>query len=175
MITAISHLSPASQFRTPLVQPIGAYGGASESHTPLLSPVPATRAAGAWPTHVLICVGNAGVRELIGLLLADAGYAVTGMDVAPWLIGDALPGPPPEVLILDAWPLRHADAAIQAHARLATQAAALVLLVDSPQPAQLADQFGAVATLPLSFTLHDLVTAMQQSSQVPAREPWGQP
>lgn len=43
--------------------------------------------------------------------------------------------------------------AIAAHARLAAEPAALILLMDSPQPAQLADQLGAVATLSLLFTL----------------------
>jgi hypothetical protein len=118
----------------------------------------------ARPTRVLICVGNAGVRELIHLMLADAGCAVAGMDVRPWLGGDPIPGPTPEVLILDAWPLRHADAATQAHARLAAQPAAVVLLVDSLQPVQLAAELGAVATLPLLFTLHDLVAAVQQGA-----------
>jgi hypothetical protein len=113
---------------------------------------------------VLICVENVGVRELIGLLLADAGCAVATMNVWPWLAGNPIPAPPPEVLILDAWPLRHADAATLAHARLAAQPAALVLLADSPQSAQLAARLGAVATLPLLFTLHDLVTAVQQGA-----------
>jgi hypothetical protein len=58
----------------------------------------------------------------------------------------------------------HADAANQAHARLAAQPAALILLMDSPQPGQLADQLGAVTILPLLFTLQNLVTAVQRSS-----------
>jgi hypothetical protein len=113
---------------------------------------------------VLVCVENAGVRELIHLLLVDAGCVVADMDVWPWLGGDPISGPPPEVLILDAWPLRHADAATQAQARLAAQPAAVVLLVDSLQPIQLAAELGAVATLPLLFTLHDLVTAVQRGA-----------
>jgi hypothetical protein len=117
------------------------------------------------PTRVLICVGNAGVRELIGLLLADAGCVVASMDVWPWLVGDSIAGPLPEVLILDAWPLRHADAATQACARLTAQPAAVVLLMDSLQPIQLAAQLGAVATLPLLFTLHDLIAAVQHGAQ----------
>jgi hypothetical protein len=86
------------------------------------------------------------------------------MGVRPWLVMDPILGPLPEVLILDAWPLRHADAAVQAHARLAAQPAAVVLLVDSPQSAHLAAQLGAVATLPLLFTLQDLVSAVQQGA-----------
>jgi hypothetical protein len=122
------------------------------------------------PTRVLICVGNTGVRELIGLLLADAGCAVTSTDVWLWLAGSPIPGPPSEVLILDAWPLRHADAATQAHARLAGRTAALVLLVDSPLSVQLAAELGAVATLPLLFTLDDLVAAVQQGRGTQAEE-----
>src|SRR6185436_11097979 len=45
----------------------------------------------------------------------------------------------------------HADAANQARARLAAQPAALALLMDSPQPAQLADQLGAVTILPTAL------------------------
>jgi hypothetical protein len=81
------------------------------------------------------------------------------------LDGDPTPEPESEVLILDAWPLRHADAAAQAHAQLAAQSAAVVLLVDSPYPTYLAAQFGAVAILPLLFTPHDLVTAVRQGAQ----------
>ena len=157
--------APTSPLRTPVGQPIGVHGGAGEPPTPLVSPMPITRVAGQRPTRVLICMGNAGVRELIGLLLADAGCAITEMDVTPWLAGEPIAGPPCGVLILDAWPLRHADAATQARARLAAQPAALVLLMDSPQPAHLADQLGAVATLPLLFTLQDLVSAVQQGSE----------
>jgi hypothetical protein len=113
---------------------------------------------------VLICVGDAGVRQLIGLLLANEGYGITSMDVLSWLGGDPIPEPPPEVLILDAWPLRHADAATQARARLASQSTAVVLLLDSMQPAQIAGQLGAVATLPLLFSLQDLITAVQQGA-----------
>jgi hypothetical protein len=166
--------APTSSLPTPAGQPMGAHGGAGEPPTPLVSFMPTMRPAVVRPTRVLICVHNAGVRELIGLLLADAGCAVTDMDVTPWLAGDSIPGPPCEVLILDAWPLRYADVATQAHARLVAQPAALVLLMDSPQPAQLADQLGAVATLPLLFTLQDLVSAVQLGSRARAREPRGQ-
>jgi hypothetical protein len=157
---------PASTgtFTAPTGQSIGARDGAGGPHPPRGHPMPALRAAVARPTRVLICLGNVGVRELIGLLLADAGCTITGMDVWPWLVGDPISGPPPEVLILDAWPLRHADAVTQARARLAAQPAAVVLLVDSPQPVRLTAQLGAVATLPLLFTLQDLVTAVQQGA-----------
>ena len=154
----------ASPLRTPSAQPLRSHGDAGEPSTPLISPMPAPSAAGVRPTRVLICVCNAGVSELIGLMLADAGCMVINMDVMPWLAGDPLPGPPSEVLILDAWPLRYSDAATQAYARLTAQPAALVLLMDSPQPAQLADQLGAVATLPLLFTLQDLVSAVRRAA-----------
>ena len=147
-----------------LVSRSGALDGTDEPHLPPVLPMSTTRAGGARLIQVLICVENAGVRELMSILLADAGCTVTGMDVESWLIGDPIPEPSPEVLILDAWPLRHADAANQAHARLAAQPAALVLLMDSPQPAQLADQLGAIAILPLLFTLQNLATAVQRSS-----------
>jgi hypothetical protein len=157
---------PASSgtFPAPTGYSIGPCDGAGGPHPPGGYGIPAPRTTVARPTRVLICVGNAGVRELIGLLLADAGCAVTSLDVRPWLVGDPILGPPPEVLILDAWPLRHADAATQAHARLAAQPAAVVLLVDSPQAVQIAAHLGAIATLPLLFTLHDLVTAVQQGA-----------
>ena len=146
-------LAPTRTFLAPTGQSIRARDGGA-----------GRRAVVARPTRVLICVGNAGVRELIGLLLADAGCMIADMDVWPWLDGDPIPGPPAEVLILDAWPLRHARAATQAQARLAAQPAAVVLLVDNLQPVQLAAQLGVVATLPLLFTLHDLVTAVQQGA-----------
>jgi DNA-binding NtrC family response regulator len=157
----------AQPVRSPyqLISRSGALDGTDEPHLPPVLPMSTTRAVGAWPIHVLICVENAGVRELISILLADAGCTTTGMDVESWLIGDPIPEPSPKVLILDAWPLRHDDAANQAQARLAAQPAALVLLLDSPQPAQLADQLGAVTILPLLFTLQNLVTAVQRSSE----------
>jgi hypothetical protein len=105
---------------------------------------------------------NAGVRELIRLMLVDAGYIVTDLDMVTWLVGDAHVELCPEVVILDAWPLRYREAATLAHAQLVKRPAAVVLLADSTPPAHLADQFGAVATLPLLFTLHNLVTAVQQ-------------
>jgi hypothetical protein len=161
--------APTRTFPAPTGQLIGARDGAAGQHPPGRHSMSAPRAAVARPTRVLICLGNAGVRELIGLLLADAGCAVTEMDVTPWLADEPIAGLPCEVLILDAWPLRHADAATQARARLAAQPAALVLLMDSPQPAQLADQLGAVATLPLLFTLQELVSAVQLGSRALAR------
>ena len=57
----------------------------------------------------------------------------------------------------------------QAQARLAAQTAAVVLLVDSPQLAHLAAKLGAASTLPLLFTLHDLVTAVQQGANTQTR------
>ncbi len=53
---------------------------------------------------VLVCVSNAGVRELIGLLIEHAACTVIPMDVYSWLAGDAVPEPPADVIILDAWP-----------------------------------------------------------------------
>lgn len=144
-------------------QPIRAPDGVDKLRAPPL--LPATHAAETQPIHVLICMENAGVCELIGLLLADAGCMATSMDVTAWLIGDPIPGPSPEVLILDAWPLRYANAATQAHIRLAAQPAALVLLLDNQQPTQFADQFSAITTIPMLFTLENLVTAVQQGSQ----------
>jgi DNA-binding NtrC family response regulator len=138
-------------------------------HTTMAPPIFATRADDTQSLRVLICVQSEGVRELIRLILADAGYAVAAMDVLCWLIGNPTPEPPPEVLILDAWPLRHADAMLQAQARLAAQPAAVVLLVDSPQLAHLAAKLGAASTLPLLFTLHDLVTAVQQGANTQTR------
>jgi len=127
-------------------------------------------AAGIPPPCVLICVDDAGVRQLIGLMLAHTGCTATGTDVAAWLGGKPTPGPRPTVLLLDAWPLRHAEVASQARVRLAAEPAALVLLVDSPRPTQLATQLGAIASLPLLFSLDDLVTAVQQAHSARARE-----
>ena len=120
--------------------------------------------------RVLVCVDHAGVGELIRLQLEYIGCTVAGMNVMDWLVGKPIPGGRSAVLILDTWPLRHADAASQARARLAAEPVALVLLSDSPQPADLAVQFGAIATLPLLFTLHDLVTAIQQGNEAPVGE-----
>jgi hypothetical protein len=122
------------------------------------------------PPRVLVCVEHRGVRELINLMLAHIGCTVAGMRVMAWLAGDPIPGACPAVLILDTWPLRHADAIGQARMRLAAQPAALVLLSDNPAPAQLADELGAVATLPLCFNLHDLVAAVQLGHNALARE-----
>ena len=166
--------APTSPLHTPVGQPSGVHSGAGEPPKPPVSSMPVTRVAGERATRVLICMGNAGVRQLIGMLLADVGYAVTEMDVTPWLAGEPIAGPPCGMLILDAWPLRHADAATQARAPFAAQPAALVLLMDSPQPAHLADQLGAVATLPLLITLQDLVSAVQHGSRAQAHGSWGQ-
>jgi hypothetical protein len=122
------------------------------------------------PPRVLVCVEHKGVRELISLMLAHMGCTVAGMRVMAWLAGDPIPGACPAVLILDTWPLRHADAIGQARLRLAAQPAALVLLSDNPAPAQLVDELGAVATLPLCFNLHDLVAAVQMGYNALARE-----
>ena len=130
----------------------------------LVSHMPATRADRSRPTRVLVCIENMGVRELIGLILVGAGCAVVAMDVLPWLNADSIPEPRPDVLILDAWPLRHAEAAAQAHVRLAAQPAAIILLIDSLQPVQLAAELGAIVILPLLFTLRDLVAAVQQGA-----------
>jgi len=157
-------LAPTGTFPAPTGQSVGARDGAGGVPPRSGHPMSAPRVTVTRPTHVLICLGNAGVRGLIGLLLADAGCVVTDMDVWPWLDGDPIAGPPAEVLILDAWPLRHAGAVTQAYARLAAQPAAVILLVDSPQPVQLAAELGAVATLPLLFTLHDLVITVQQAA-----------
>lgn len=152
---ALTTTSPA-----PLGQSIGADG----PHPRDVHPMSAPSATVAQPTFVLICVEDIGVREMISLLLADAGCAVAAMDVWLWLAGNPIAEPPPEVLILDAWPLRHVAAAAQAYARLAAQPAAVVLLADSPQAAQLAARLGAIATLPLLFSLCDLVTSVQQGA-----------
>ena len=157
-------LAPNKTSLAPAGQSIEARGGVIESPSPDMHSLSTLRATARQPISVLICVADAGVRQLIGLLLANEGYGVTSMDVLSWIGGDPIPMPPPEVLILDAWPLRHADAAAQARARLASQPAAVVLLLDSLQPAQIADQLGAVATLPLLFTLEDLITAVQQGA-----------
>ncbi len=131
---------------------------------PLVSPMFVVPADQSQPTRVLICIENTGVRQLIGLMLEDAGCAVATMDVLPWLNADSIPALRPDVLILDAWPLRHAEAVTQAHARLVAQPVAVILLVDSLQPIQVTAELGAIATLPLLFTLHDLVTAVQEGA-----------
>src|SRR5687768_9490969 len=102
------------------IEPHRTVGG---PHTALVSPIATTRADDTEPVRVLICVQSVCVRELIGLLLVDAGYTVATIDVLGGLDGDPTPEPESEVLILDAWPLRHADAAAQAHAQLAAQSA----------------------------------------------------
>jgi hypothetical protein len=45
-----------------------------------------------------------------------------------------------------------------------------VLLCDNLAPAHLTNELGAVATLPLCFSLHDLVTAVRLGHNAPARE-----
>jgi hypothetical protein len=152
-------------------------GSTAAPHIPLAHAVPSSDTAGnqqalaltgtaaASPFHVLVCVENTGVRELMRLMLVDAGHIVTGLDLATWLVGDAHVGLRPEVAILDAWPLRYREAVTLAHAQLVKRPAAVVLLADSTPPAHLADQFSAVATLPLLFTLYDLVTAVQQAGR----------
>jgi hypothetical protein len=122
------------------------------------------------PPRVLVCVEHEGVRELIGLMLAHTGCTVAGMGVMAWLGGAPIPGARPAVLILDTWPLQHAGAIGQARIRLAAEPGALVLLSDNPAPAQLVDQLGAVATLPLCFNLHDLVAAVHMGYNALARE-----
>jgi hypothetical protein len=128
-----------------------------------------TRAELAPPPRVLICVGNASIRELISLLLAHVGCAVAGMEVMDWLMGRHIPGPRPAVLLLDARPLRQIHAVEQARARLAAEPTTLVLLSDIPLSSQLIDELGAVATLPLRFTLHALITAVQPSHRAGTR------
>jgi hypothetical protein len=122
------------------------------------------------PPRVLICVEHRGVRELIGLMLAHMGCTVADMSVMAWLAGDSIPGARPAVLILDTWPLQDADAIGQVRIRLAADPAALVLLSDSPVPAHLTDELNAVATLPLCFSLHALVAAVQLGHNALARE-----
>jgi hypothetical protein len=76
----------------------------------------------------------------------------------------------PTVPILDTWPLQHTNAIGPARMRLAAEPAALVLLTDNLAPTQLTDELGAVAILPLCFSLHDLVTAVRLGHNAPARE-----
>lgn len=72
----------------------------SDPHSPLEQAISSAHTTVAQPTRVLICVENAGVRELMRLMLADAGCAVAAMEVWPWLVGDPSLGPPPDVVIL---------------------------------------------------------------------------
>lgn len=51
-----------------------------------------------------------------------------------------------------------------------TQPAAVVLLLDSPPLIPLVAQLGAIATLPLLFTLNDLITAVQQGASAQAED-----
>jgi hypothetical protein len=118
------------------------------------------------PPRIHVCVEDDGVREMISLLLTDAGYYVTDQDVVTWLVENASTLVPPKVMILDAWPLRQPNTAAMARAQLGKQSAAVVLLVDTPQPPAITDQFGAIATLPLCFTLDDLVFAVEQGCQM---------
>jgi hypothetical protein len=132
-----------------------------------------TVSAGAtMPLGVLICVNDGDVSELIRLLLIDAGYAAASLDLYAWFEGITRPDPSPDILLLDAWPLRHPDMARRALAQLTVQSARLILLIDGQQAAQLADDLGATATLQLMFTRDELIMAVQQAGMaVPAPSP----
>jgi hypothetical protein len=112
--------------------------------------------------HVLVSTSDAGVRDLICLILAEFGFAVDEIDVYDWLAGVGLPAATPDVLILDEWALREPEALRRAQARLAGQLSSVILLADGPAAAGAAEQLGAV-TLPLLFELDDLITAMRQA------------
>jgi hypothetical protein len=75
------------------------------------------------------------------------------LDLFAWVEGTARPYPAPDLIILDAWPLRHRDVVRWAQAQLTGHATPLILLGDGPQTALLAKQLGATAILPVLFTV----------------------
>jgi len=119
--------------------------------------------------HVLVCMSDRGVGELIHLLLADAGYEVTERDLLIWLSEQNGTYPPADVIMLDAWPLRGQDALRRAERQLSRHPAPLILLVDGPSTNPVTQRLDASASLPLLFTQDELMLAVETAIRgVPA-------
>ena len=118
------------------------------------------------PLQVLICMSNDGVGEMLRLLLHDAGYIATTLNLFDWLEGITCSDLPPDIIFVDAWPLRRPEAAKRAQGKLDGSVTGLILLIDGSETALLAQQLGASATLPLLFSRNELVTVMAQACQV---------
>jgi hypothetical protein len=116
--------------------------------------------------RVLICVQDSGVSDLLELELEVLGCSASSIPFFDWMDGSDAPY---DAIILDAWPLRHAEALARARVRLAAQPAALILLADTPSQADPSHQLGAVATLPLFFSLQILERTVRQAARVAQR------
>lgn len=117
--------------------------------------------------RLILAVNRSNYFGLLQLVLEYEGWSVTVVDIADWLAAPGEPASPPDLVLLEAWPLHDLALARRAQEQVGRLAAPLVLLVESEGDLTLSRQLGAAVAISPLCSLATLLEALETAMREP--------